>query len=266
MGSDDEFGRDTATIRAWLDKRATYAADREVPLPPIPVARASTTTAAPADRSRYPDAHDTGRSVVDLLGPIEVDEPVAPEPEEPTTPEPPVVDRDPAPAAPRAETTPSRPPARQADDDLPPAVIEFKPRTHVRRALSVLLTCCLVVLAAAAVWAAQQPTGTTIGVASTLALLLLVVWAVRASTNPTRLTIRRGQLEVARNGQRRLIELASPYTPVAIVGTPGRRGWQVLIEQLDAPMLTLSAADVEPEAFTRVLLRLRPDLRPSTAE
>jgi len=83
---------------------------------------------------------------------------------------------------------------------------------------------------------------------------------VRASATPTRLTVRRNHHEVVRRGERRLIDLASPYTPVAVVGRPDRRGWQVLIEQLDAPLLTLTSADVEPEPFLRVLYRLRPDV------
>jgi hypothetical protein len=277
MGSDDEFGPDTMTIRAWLDKRATYAADREVPLPPVgpPTGRARTATLEPtpdptppslAATSRLPDTHDTGRAILEQLGPIDL-APAAPAVE--TVPETPAESQ----AQPQAEPEPEAgaEPASGApsyvvegvegEDDLPPAVIEFRPRLRVRRSLTALLLLAVVATAGVGAWAASQPTPGTVGVTACLGVLVLVVWAVRASSSPTRLTIRRGQLEVVRSGQRRTIELASPFTPVAVLGRPGRRGWQVLIEQLDAPVLTLTAADVEPEPFMRVLLRLRPDLR-----
>ncbi|NYI44129.1 hypothetical protein BJ993_001209 [Nocardioides aromaticivorans] len=103
MGSNDEFGPDTETIRAWLAKRATYAKDARViaaprgtlgtlgtdvprdPGPsrptPSPVAEAepeeqadppAEVVDAPAVRRRAdgprPDSRDAGRSVLDALG------------------------------------------------------------------------------------------------------------------------------------------------------------------------------------------------------
>ncbi|GAB4013818.1 hypothetical protein [Nocardioides ultimimeridianus] len=284
MGSDDEFGPDTLTIRAWLDKRATYAADREVPLPPInlpspaaasPVVDEAEPPAPPAPR--MPDTREVGRSVLDMLGPISTEP--APEPEAEAEPEPEV---EPAREDPRLSwppSTPTRPaPAPvpvapqptyttgPAEEDLPPAVIEFKPRTRVRRALSLVLLAATLGTIAAAVLALREHTTGLYAVAASLGVLMLVVWAVRASTIPARLTIRRNQLEVVRSGRRTTIDLASPFTPVAILGTPGRRGWQVLIEQLEAPVLTLTASDVDPEPFMRVLLRIRPDLRPGAEQ
>ncbi|GAB3855408.1 hypothetical protein GCM10028801_10990 [Nocardioides maradonensis] len=289
MGSDDEFGPDTLTIRAWLDKRATYAADREVPLPPINLPSAAAPAVAdapvepepPAPTPRMPDTREAGRSVLDVLGPV-AREPEAVAPEAAPEAEP---DVEPAPAAPEAPrpawppTSPARPvdavpdtaepPAtytEEPEDDLPPAVIEFKPRTQVRRALTVVLLVALLAAVAVGVVAARQHTTGLYAVAASLGVLVLVVWAVRASTIPTRLTIRRNQLEVVRSGRRTTIDLASPFTPVAILGTPGRRGWQVLIEQLEAPVLTLTASDVDPDPFMRVLLRIRPDLRPEAQQ
>lgn len=288
MGSDDEFGPDTLTIRAWLDKRATYAADREVPLPPInlpspaaasPAVDEAEPPAPPAPR--MPDTREVGRSVLDMLGPISTEP--APEAERASEPEPePEPEVEPAREDPRLSwppSTPTRPapvavpiepqPAYTtgpAEDDLPPAVIEFKPRTQVRRALSIVLLAATLGTIAATVLAVRQHTTGLYAVAVSLGVLMLVVWAVRASTIPARLTIRRNQLEVVRSGRRTTIDLANPFTPVAILGTPGRRGWQVLIEQLEAPVLTLTASDVDPEPFMRVLLRIRPDLRPGAGE
>ncbi|MCL2542167.1 MAG: hypothetical protein FWE71_06870 [Nocardioidaceae bacterium] len=281
MASDDEFGPDTSAIRAWLDKRATYAADRDVPLPPVPQ-RVAERTGGPAatpvraePTPRLPDAHDAGRSVVDMLGPVVVDEPAAAplsleplpdlEPEAAPAPAPAPRPFEPARRTTAARSDPAPATVRwveQEADDLPPANIEFQPRMRTRRVLSAVLLAVLAATAAAITWAVRQPTAGTIGVAAVLGLLLLVVWAVRATTYPARLTIRRGQLEVARGGRRWIVDLANPYTPVAVVGRPERRGWQVLIEQVDAPLLTLTATDVDPEPFMRVLLRLRPDLRP----
>jgi hypothetical protein len=223
-----------------------------------------------------PDTREAGRSVLDMLGPVtsepEVAEPEAeaePEPlaeENPRLAWPPATPARPVEAVPVAEETRPTYTAGPEEDDLPPAVIEFKPRTQVRSALTVLLLVALLATVAAAVVAARQQTTGLYAVAASLGVLLLVVWAVRASTTPTRLTIRRNQLEVVRSGRRTTIDLASPFTPVAILGTPGRRGWQVLIEQLEAPVLTLTASDVDPEPFMRVLLRIRPDLRPEAQQ
>lgn len=282
MASDDEFGPDTLAIRAWLDKRATYAADREVPLPPITLPTSATPAAVedqaepPAAAPRMPDTREAGRSVLDMLGPVtsepEVAEPEPEPPAEPAAPEGPRVSWPAAtptrPVAPSPAATEPLPSSTEGpeEDDLPPAVIEFRPRTRVRRALSVVLLAAVLGTAVAAGLAARQHTLGLYAVAASLGVLVLVVWAVRASTIPTRLTIRRNQLEVVRSGRRTTIDLANPFTPVAVVGTPGRRGWQVLIEQLDAPVLTLTASDVDPEPFMRVLLRIRPDLRPEAQQ
>lgn len=96
MGSNDEFGPDTETIRAWLAKRATYAKDARViaaprgtlttdvprdpgpsrPAPePAPEPAAETAPAAPEDEASArpapagprPDSRNAGRSVLDAL-------------------------------------------------------------------------------------------------------------------------------------------------------------------------------------------------------
>lgn len=100
MGSNDEFGPDTETIRAWLAKRATYAKDaRVIAAPrgtlttdvprdtgpsraPAPPADENTgentaedadeapepTSLQPGPGTARPDGRDAGRSVLDALG------------------------------------------------------------------------------------------------------------------------------------------------------------------------------------------------------
>lgn len=97
MGSDDEFGPDTETIRAWLAKRATYAKDARViaaprgtlttdvprdpgPSRPAPVVDDPAAHGEPADTADEapvrrrgasgprPDSRNAGQSVLDALG------------------------------------------------------------------------------------------------------------------------------------------------------------------------------------------------------
>ncbi len=98
-----------------------------------------------------------------------------------------------------------------------------------------------------------------------LCLLTFFLWGVRASTTVTELAVIRGQLEMIRNGRFEVIDLASPYTPVLVEGRPGHRDWRVLIERHDQPLLVLDRSLVDPQVFTTVLQRLRPDLRPAPA-
>ncbi|TWG91404.1 hypothetical protein L615_008000000020 [Nocardioides sp. J9] len=109
MGSNDEFGPDTETIRAWLAKRATYAKDARVIGAPRGSVSGGTTTPAPAapatSRRREsapepdvapdpesverpsrlsaaegprPDSRNAGRSVLDALGTSPVERPARP--------------------------------------------------------------------------------------------------------------------------------------------------------------------------------------------
>jgi len=75
----------------------------------------------------------------------------------------------------------------------------------------------------------------------------------------------RGQLEMIRHGKFEVIDLASIYTPVAVEGRPGHRGWKVLIERHDEPLMVIDSSMVDPHTFTAVLHRVRPDLRPQEA-
>lgn len=74
MGSDDEFGPDTETIRAWLSKRASYARDARVIGAPRGNGRSADPAPEPASvpatprLTASPDSVDVGRSVLEALG------------------------------------------------------------------------------------------------------------------------------------------------------------------------------------------------------
>ncbi|MDQ6523294.1 hypothetical protein RB608_06780 [Nocardioides sp. LHD-245] len=324
MGSNDEFGTDTESIRAWLNKRATYARDARVvgaprggglaPTPaPRPTASASTSPApAPtgADSIRA-DSTRAGRAVLEALG---VDAPPEPPsriaragrldstdlgrsvvealradlPKQPRPPQAVAAAPASAPASPPEEAAPAPAPVRPTPPPRAPATPEvkhgrwtepednltalnastdaqFPVRGGIRRALSWALLAVLAATAAASYAAVREPTSATIGTAGILGFLLLVVWAVRAGCTTTELAIRRGQLSIRRNGQTEIVDVGSPYTPVAIVGEPSDRRWTVLIEREGLPLVVITRSMVDPHWFTTVLYRLRPGLRPGPA-
>jgi hypothetical protein len=313
VGSKDEFGPDTESIRAWLDKRGTYARDARVvgaprggaptvaptPPPPAPgttpqgradareagrsVLEALGVEAPPEPPSRITqavglDSTDLGRSVVEAL---RADMPKKPRPAPRAAPAPmpppvPVEVEAPAPRRPvpppRERSAPEVKHGRwtEPDDNLTAlnasTDAQFPVRGGARRTLSWVLLAVLAGTAVASYAAAKQPTTGSVGVAATLGFLLLVVWAVRAGCTTTELAVRRGQLSIRRNGQTELVDLASPYTPIAIIGEPSDRRWTVLIEREGLPLVVVTRSWVDPHWFTTVLYRLRPGLRPDDTE
>lgn len=356
MGSNDEFGPDTETIRAWLAKRATYAKDARViaaprgtlttevprdpgPSRPLPTpvvetepdpeppadevddrdeAPARPTPDAPRPDSRNAgrsvlealdgdtpprppaptaaDATAAGRSVVDALGadqpaaraprrdrgkPRTPPAPAAPEPPRTTVTRPSSGVRVSAPAArssyePSTRSAPAPPPRQEQQvrrgrwtepEEHRQALeattdVDFPVRGGVRKFLGFLLLGSLVATGAAAYLASKDRTVAAIGIAGVLALLTLVVWAVRASCVTTELAIRRGQLSVTRAGQVQRVDISGGHTVIAIVGEPGDRRWTVLFERRGLPLVVVNASMVDPHWFTSALYRLRPELRP----
>lgn len=337
MGSNDEFGPDTETIRAWLNKRASYAKDARVigaprggriapdpsppaidtPVDPMPapvdtVPRPSGPDSTSAGRSVLAalgaenaeaaapaaasvDTTAAGRSVVDALsGPskkprrgsrpkirpakpevrISSDRPT-PAPDSPTRESaaraagaPPVR------VQPTVQTT-AAPQVKQSrwtepEDHLnanhASTDADFPVRGGARRVLSVILLGALAATAVASYVANEDRTVGTVGVAGTLAFLTLVIWAVRAGCTTTKLAIRRGQLSIERGGHVELVDIGSPYTPVAIVGEPGHRHWTVLVERPGLPLVVINSSMVDAHWFTSALYRLRPELRPGAAD
>ena len=279
MGELDEmdFGADTDAIRRWLAKRATYADDlgdrggRHRVDPPGTV---------DPQRLTVPNTRDAGQDVLDAL--VAPPPPLAqkwPSPNKPVAKEPgePAAAVSSVPAAqefptppPRTGTTPgTRSPyasTPEREEELTTSRSTnavFKPKAGPRHAITAVLVAVAALTVAAGYQAYQKPTTVNYGLTALLGLLTLLVFAVRASTSVTELAVIRGQLELIRNGKFEVIDLSSPYTPVLVEGRPGQRGWRVLVERHDQPLLVLDRSMVDPHLFTAVLHRLRPDLRPA---
>ena len=278
---DMDFGADTDTIRRWLAKRATYADDRGDPVRGGKH-RVDLPGTVDPQRLTVPNARDAGQHVLDAL--------VAPEPPIATrwpTPyksagseaevEAAAADTDPATKVhptppPRTGTTPgkgdpyaSTPEHEEELTSSRSTNAVFKPRTGARHTITFVLVAIAAMTVGAGVRAYQEGTTVNYGITVLLALLTLIVWGVRASTSVTEMAVIRGQLEMIRNGKFEVIDLASIYTPVAVEGRPGHRGWKVLIERHDEPLLVIDGSMVDPHRFTAVLLRVRPDLQPQEA-
>lgn len=101
---------------------------------------------------------------------------------------------------------------------------------------------------------------TDIGLAAILALATGVVWAVRAGTVPTRVSLHGGRLEVRTQAGRFLFELTNEHTRVEMVGTPGRRGWRILVHRRGLAPFEITPAMVDPHELTEALRYYRPDL------
>lgn len=235
MGSNDEFGPDTDAIRAWLEKRRTYADDdlvgRRGDLAPPTTSERPMPAPSPPSPHRGPDVRDAGRSVIAAL-------------------------TDDGPTEPTGSrwTAPDRATRSSVGD------VEFRRRGTARRVAGVALLACLCATGYAAFLAATDRDETSIALAVALGVVTLVVWAARTGMGTTQLAIHRGRLEVRRGGTVDVVDLGNPYTPVAVLGEPGDRGWCVLIERVDQPLLVVGPRMVEPDRFTEALCRLRPDV------
>ncbi len=272
MGEFDEmdFGADTDAIRKWLEKRASYADEVDDPVRGGKHRVDPPGTVDPR-RLSVPNARDAGQHVLDAL--VAPEPPVAakwPTPYQPAVKEP--ADKGFPTPPPRTGTTPgtrspyASTPEREGELTASGSTnAVFKPRAGYRYAITAVLIAVALLTVAAGYRLSQERTTVNYGLVALLALLTLVVFGVRASTSVTELAVIRGQLEMIRNGKFEVIDLASPYTPVLVEGRPGQRSWRVLIERHDQPLLVLDRSMVDPEQFTAVLHRLRPDLRPQPA-
>ncbi|MEZ0579810.1 hypothetical protein [Nocardioides sp. MH1] len=279
MGELDEidFGADTDSIRRWLAKRATYAGELGDPAGGGKHREDPPGTVDPS-RLTVPNARDAGQDVLQAL--VAPKPPVARQWPAPYKKVEPVVEEagpEPVPAVhtnppPRTGTTPGhRSPYASTPEQEEELVASrstnavFKPRTWPRHTMSAIVLVVAAATALAGYSASQERTTVSYGIVVLCALLLMVVWAVRASTSITEMAVIRGQLEIIRDGKFEMVDLASPYTPVLVEGKPGRRGWKVLVERHDQPLLVLDKTMVDPVVFMAVLQRLRPDLREPTA-
>ncbi len=142
---------------------------------------------------------------------------------------------------------------------LPPD-IDFRPRTLARRITSALLLVGIALTLLAAWRAYDSRVQTDIGFAAILALFTGIVWAVRAGSVPTRMSLHGGLLEVRAQAGRFLFELTSAHTHLEQVGTPGRPGWKVLIHRRGMHPFEITRGMVDPHEFLDAVRYYRPDL------
>ncbi|MCW2797619.1 hypothetical protein [Nocardioides sp.] len=163
-----------------------------------------------------------------------------------------------------APVSAAREPAPDPQPEAPMAVgrstnVDFAPKTGTRRLVGILLLISVAATAVAGYVAYNDRTTFNQGVAGTLGLLTLVVWAVRAGSTVPRLSVRSGQLEIRAGDGRFVFDLASRYTPIEVVGRPGERGWKVLFLRRSMAPYVVDASMVDAEEFMRVLRQHRPE-------
>jgi hypothetical protein len=141
----------------------------------------------------------------------------------------------------------------------PSTNVDFAPRTRASRVVGMLLLIALVGAAVAAYAVYRNRTTLTIGLAATLGLLVMIIWAVRAGSPPPRLSVHAGQLEVIQAGGRFVFDLSGTYTPIEVVGRPGDRGWKVLFLRRNMDPFVIDSSMVDPHEFMKVLRRFRPE-------
>lgn len=141
-----------------------------------------------------------------------------------------------------------------------PNAVTFPPRRGPRRVLGLALLLMLTATGVAGWSAYQEPDLESLTLLGTLGTLTLVTWAVRAGSALTSLEVVGGQLHVHQGGRRTTFDLTSAYTPVEVIGRPGRRGWKVVLGRGTARRpFVVDAGLVDPVRFTEVLRRYRPE-------
>lgn len=154
--------------------------------------------------------------------------------------------------APRAEPT-TRPAAEPGQDGSPPDHVDFRPRTAVRTSLGVLLLVALLATVLAGRRAVAEPGQISVGIAGGLALLTVVLAAVRSRTSVARLSLTGSRLELFRAGTRFVFDLDDPDLAVEVEGVPGRRGWKVVFPRRGMRPAMIDASMVDPGELMRVL-------------
>lgn len=242
------LGRWHAHHAATPESSADDEAPEEPPAPPAtpaadergPKHAAQRPPARPRRSARGSDQTEAGREIVVALG---------------ITPP----DATPLSLAPPPEPAPRRPhpavlAARGGD-------VEFVPRTLVRTLLGYLLLALVPATVVAGYLAYDDPETFRLAITGLLLFLVLVVYAVRVSAAPARLSIRSGQLEVVRGSHRDVFDLTSRFTRIEVVGRPGRPGWKVLFARFGKDPLVIDSSMVDPATFTAALERNRPQQR-----
>ncbi len=131
--------------------------------------------------------------------------------------------------------------------------VEFKPRSGGRRIVGMVT---LLGLGASVYlgWIAYQERSTvSYGIVATVFVLILVLWAVWASSPVTHLHVHGGVLEVRRAGKTERFDLTSHYTLLRVEGKPSSSRWRVLIDRPTDVPFVIDSSMVDPRAFMKVL-------------
>ncbi len=242
-----KHGRGSRRARETKELLTAFTAHLEVEVEP------ESAPDPPVERGR-PDGRVAGREILASLT-------ETPETPDTTDTPPPAETRpvEPPPPAPSASEPPTEAPARSAPRTGASTTVVFEPRTLARRGLSWLLLASLVATVLAGLTLREDRNTLTVGIAATLAVLTLALYAVRASTPVTHLAVRGGLLEVEQDGRREVFDLTSRYTPVEVAGRPGRPGWKVVLLRSDGLPQVIDSSVVNPKQFMEVLTRYRPD-------
>ncbi|UMG91107.1 hypothetical protein [Nocardioides sp. TF02-7] len=124
----------------------------------------------------------------------------------------------------------------------------------------------LVALACAAVVGRMAYLGTLrddIGLSATLSgvTAVLLMYAMRATSASRRVHLdEHGVLKVTFGENQHTFDLTSPSTRLEQVGTPGQRGWKVLILRRSMSPVTIDSRTVDPRTFVEALRQWRPEL------
>ncbi|MDN5901328.1 MAG: hypothetical protein L0H74_14860, partial [Brachybacterium sp.] len=163
-----------------------------------------------------------------------------------------------------AATTPRTPLAAlpeppAAPSTVSPQRIEFARRGGTQRLLAGLLLASFGGLCLTGWTAWQERTTSSLAIAAILGVLTLVMWSARSSASPPTLVVDRGQLDITGRDTHHRFDLTSDYTPIEVVGTPGRRDWKVLITRRSMPPFVIDRSMVDPHEFMEVFDRCRPE-------
>lgn len=221
--------------------------------------------------------------------------PVAPDPVAPATAEPAVPETD-VPETPAAAEIPEQPvaarhpiddtaieqpgavvpsPATDHLDDEPTPAAEASPAVHSgkkrsyhskRGSDSLAPVALLAALACAGVLGRQAYLGRltselSLSIGLTVVALALVIFAMRAANSTRNVHLStQGVLKLAVGDTRHEFDLANPEIQLEMAGTPGQRGWRILIIRRTLAPVTIDARTVDPKSFTEAVRQWRPDL------
>src|SRR5690606_22924817 len=183
----------------------------------------------------------------------------APAPEPAPAPAPAPVPPTPAPAPAATHPVP-RPAARAAEADPAPRIQPVGEFAAPRGARLILpaLPIRAAVAAGPVIWrGAETKVGTDIGIAAARPALGLVLWRGLAATPNRQVAVRGGILEIEDGTSRYTFDLRNPAVRVDVEGTPGSRGWRVIIHRHRLAPYVLTRHVVDPHRFTEVLEHYR---------